>query len=72
MSEAYLTWLQFVVSGIGIVFAGIRLSKYGDMIAEKTGLTRNWVGLFLLAMITSLPELAVSSSAPFIGAPDIG
>ena len=71
MSEAYLTWLQFVVSGVVIVFAGTRLSIYGDMIAEKAGLTRNLVGLFLLAMITSLPELAASSSASFIGAPDI-
>ena len=71
MSEASLTWIQFVVSGAVIVFAGTRLSQYGDMIAEKTGLTRNWVGLFLLAMITSLPELVASSSASVIGAPDI-
>ena len=71
MSEAHLTWLQFVVCGVVIVFAGTRLSRYGDMIAEKTGLTRNWVGLFLLAMITSLPEVVASSSASFIDAPDI-
>ena len=42
-----MLWLQFAaVTGV-IVLAGSNLSKYGDVIAEKTGLGRTWVGLVL-------------------------
>src|SRR5262249_51456339 len=40
-----------------ILFAGSQLSRYGDVIADRTGLSRGWIGLVLLATITSLPEL---------------
>jgi cation:H+ antiporter len=50
-------WLQFIACTAVIVYAGSRLSKYGDIIAEKTGLGRLWVGALLLAAVTSLPEL---------------
>ena len=40
-----MLWLQFTaVTGV-IVFAGWNLSKHGDVIAEKTGLGRTWVGV---------------------------
>lgn len=39
------------------------LSKYGDVLAEKTGLGRAWVGAILIAGVTSLPELATGVSA---------
>ena len=32
-----LLWLAFVVCIAVIVYAGARLAKYGDIIAEKTG-----------------------------------
>lgn len=50
-------WLQFIACTAVIVYAGSRLSKYGDIIAEKTGLGRLWIGALLLAAVTSLPEL---------------
>jgi cation:H+ antiporter len=54
------------------VVAGTRLSKYGDAIAEKTGLGRIWIGVVLLATITSLPELFTGiSSVAIIGKPDL-
>jgi cation:H+ antiporter len=40
-----------------IVFAGVRLARYGDVIGEKSGLGRSWIGVVLLAATTSLPEL---------------
>jgi cation:H+ antiporter len=49
------------VGFIGI--AGSRLSRYGDVIAEKTGLSGTWIGLILLATVTSLPELATGISS---------
>jgi len=61
-------WLQFAASALVIAFAGAKLSRYGDIIADKTGLSRNWVGLVLLATVTSLPELVTGISAVTLAA----
>lgn len=67
-----LIWIQFVICLVIIIIAGTRLSKYGDLIAEKTSLGQVWIGLVLLATVTSLPELATGiSSVTFIGEPDL-
>jgi len=58
-----LVWLKFAACLGIILFAGTRLARYGDAIAEKTGLGRIWVGLILLAAITSMPELVTGVSA---------
>ena len=67
-----ITWLEFVlVTGL-ILYSGSRLSRYGDMIAEKTGLSRLWLGMVLMAAVTSLPELATGlSSVIAAGLPNI-
>lgn len=72
MSAILQTWLQFaIVSGV-IVVAGYHLSRYGDVIAEKTGLSGSWIGLALLATVTSLPELVTGiSSVAAAHEPDI-
>lgn len=55
-----------------IVCSGAKLSKYGDIIAEKTGLSRAWIGVVLMASVTSLPELITGiSSVTYAGVPDI-
>jgi cation:H+ antiporter len=55
-----------------IIFCGIRLSKYGDVIAEKSGMGKAWFGLIMMASVTSLPELISGiSSVTFINAPDL-
>jgi cation:H+ antiporter len=67
-----LLWTGFIICTTAIVFAGMRLSKYGDIIAEKTGLGRTWIGVVLMASVTSLPELVTGiSSVTFAGVPDI-
>lgn len=67
-----LAWIQFGLCALLIAIAGSRLSYYGDVIADKTGLSGNWIGLILLASVTSLPELVSSISAVVVvGAPDI-
>ncbi len=58
-----IVWLQFILCTAVIVYAGIRLAKYGDIIAEKTGLGRTWIGIVLLASVTSLPELITGFSS---------
>ncbi len=55
-----------------ILFAGKRLSIYGDLLAIKTGIGKAFVGLFLMSAVTSLPELMVGiSSVAFVKAPDL-
>jgi len=67
-----MLWLGFAACTAVIVFAGARLSRYGDIIAWKTGLGRTWIGVVLLASVTSLPELVTGLSAvTYAGAPDI-
>jgi cation:H+ antiporter len=48
------------------------LSKYGDVIAERTGMGRAWIGLILMASVTSLPELITGiSSVAIVNVPNI-
>ncbi len=56
-------WLQFAVCAALIVFSGSRLSMYGDVIAEKTGMGQTWIGVVLMASVTSLPELITGISS---------
>jgi len=67
----FLSWIFFVVSAGAIVFAGTKLSRYGDQIAELTGLGRLWIGVVLMAAATSLPEVFTTMSAGWIDAPDL-
>ncbi len=67
-----LLWLGFLVCTGVIVYSGTKLSRYGDVIAEKTGLGKIWIGMVLMASVTSLPELVTRISAvTFAGVPDI-
>ncbi|MEX1098217.1 MAG: hypothetical protein WED34_19390, partial [Planctomycetales bacterium] len=54
-----------------IVVAGAWLARTADVIGEKTGLGRTLAGMLLVALGTSLPELAVNCSAALIPAPDL-
>jgi len=65
-------WLQFIACASVIWFAGMRVSKYGDLIAEKSGASRTWIGVVLMASVTSLPELFTGiSSSTIAQTPDI-
>jgi len=67
-----LVWIEFLLCLVIILFAGTRLARYGDIIAKKTGLGGIWVGLVLLAAITSVPEIATGvSSAALVGSADL-
>jgi cation:H+ antiporter len=67
-----LLWFGFIVCTSIIFYSGTKLSRYGDIIAEKTGLGRTWIGVVLMASVTSLPELVTGiSSVTYAGVPDI-
>jgi len=66
-----IVWLEFLGITALIVFSGTRLTRYGDVISEKSGLSRLWLGMVLMAGVTSLPELATGLSAVASNLPDI-
>ncbi len=67
-----VTWLFFIACAAVILVAGTQLSRYGDVIADMTGLGRTWIGVVLLASVTSLPELITGlSSVAIFRVPDI-
>lgn len=67
-----IVWIQFIVCMVLICLAGVRLIRYGDALADLTGLSRSWIGLILVATVTSLPELVTGLSAVTVTrAPDI-
>ncbi len=63
MDSFYLYILGFLGCAVVIVYSGTKLAKYGDRIAELTGWGNAWVGLILIASVTSLPELMTGIGA---------
>lgn len=67
-----MVWAKFIACILIIFFSGRKIARYGDIIADKTGLGGVWIGLFVIALITSLPELFTGISAvTLIDAPDL-
>jgi cation:H+ antiporter len=65
-------WFEFAVCLAIVLFAGTKLAQYGDVIAEKTGLGRIWIGVVLIAFVTTIPELVTSvSSVALVDSPDL-
>lgn len=56
----------FILCASIIFLAGKKLTHYGDLLAEVTGMGRAWIGLILMASVTSLPELMVGISSSAI------
>lgn len=72
MDNLYLNILGFIACAAVIIYSGTKLSYYGDKIADLTGMGKAWVGLILMASVTSLPELITGiSSVAIVKAPDL-
>lgn len=71
MSDLATVWISFAACLILVGLAGPALSRNGDIIAARTGLSGGWIGLILVAAVTSLPELITGISAVTVAdAPD--
>ncbi|WP_337845093.1 hypothetical protein [Thermus sp.] len=62
-----MTLLLFLGVALLVVMAGVRVAYYGDVLAERLGLGRAWMGLILVAATTSLPEVVVTLAAARLG-----
>jgi cation:H+ antiporter len=62
----------FVVGAAAIWLGGGRLPETGNHLAGKLGISATAIGLFVLSIVTSLPELSVTLAAMLKeGAPDL-
>lgn len=61
----------FVASGAALVRTGVSLARAGDELAEQTGWGHLFVGMLLVAVATSLPELVTGVSAVVAAAPKL-
>ena len=67
-----LLWLQLGAMAAIILVASHFLARSADVVAEKTGLGRSFVGVVMLATATSLPEMGTGISAiVLVDAPDL-
>lgn len=68
----FMIFAKFIICALVIFYFGKRVARYGDVIAEKTGLGGLWIGVVLVAIATSLPELFTGvGSCLFVDAPDL-
>jgi len=64
-------YIFFAIGAVAIVGAGLWLAVTADAIAQSTGWDRSFIGSFMLAVVTSLPELAVGIPLVRMGAFDM-
>jgi cation:H+ antiporter len=72
MDAIIINSLGFIISSAIIIYSGTNLAKHGNRIAEITGWGKAWIGLILMAAVTSLPELMTGiSSVAIIDTPNL-
>lgn len=67
MNSVGFIWLQFVLCAALIGSAGYQLSRYGDAIAQRTGLSGSWIGLAPLASVSPVHAVTAGSAITMTG-----
>ncbi len=62
---------RYVFFALLVIAAAVALPYFADRLAEMAGLSKSFVGTFLVAATTSLPELVVSIAAVRMGSMDL-
>lgn len=67
-----MVWVYFVAIATVIIFAGSRLSIFADQLADLLKLSRSAVGILMVSIVTTLPELSTTLGAIIkVGEPDL-
>lgn len=64
-------WRRFILAALVVLAAGSWLPQLADEVARTLGLSRSFVGTVLMALVTTLPEMAVTLGALRLGALDM-
>ncbi len=64
-------WRRFSIAALVVLAAGSWLPKVADGLSAALGLSRSFVGTVFMALVTTLPEMAVTVSALRMGALDM-
>ncbi len=64
-------WRRFTLCALVVLGAGSWLPSAADELARELGLSRSFVGTVMMAVITTLPEMAVTLGALRLGALDL-
>ena len=64
-------WRRFALAALVVVAAGSWLPEVADGLGTALGLSRSFVGTVLMAVVTTLPEMAVTLGALRLGALDM-
>ncbi|GJM26275.1 MAG: sodium/calcium exchanger membrane protein [Phycisphaerae bacterium] len=62
---------EMLIAGAIVVLIAIRLTKLADRFADEWNLGKAFVGMLLLATVTSLPEVVAGATAAAIGSVDM-
>jgi len=71
-SNLWVLFTSLGLCGIVILYYGMKLSLTTETFAEKKKISSSWLGLTVLAMITSMPELTVVLTSSIMGKPELG
>ncbi len=63
---ATLSWLFFLLAAVCVFHAGRKLTQHSEELAEQTGLVHAFIGVVLLGLVTSLPEMVSTIGASTI------
>lgn len=65
-------WMPFLISASAVAVAGHGLCHHGERVGRALGWGAGWIGLAMIAAITSLPELVTGLSAVILArAPNV-
>ncbi len=58
---------ELAIAGVVVILAGSRFTRLADTLGERLNIASGWIGLLLLASVTSLPELVTGGTATYLG-----
>ena len=65
-------WALFGLVAAGVLVSGFFLAWSADQITEITGIASSTLGILLVAVVTSMPEISSTIAAARMGAADLG
>jgi len=66
-----LMWLQFILSSLAVVGAGIYVGQFAGEIGDRLKLGRAWAGAVILSLATTTPELVSTVTVVLRGEPGL-